>query len=125
MNTLTRWAALTAAAVTVGAGLAMPASAATISVQPTTVREGFVCPLVIAVCGFAQPGGYGQRVLLLGERGRIVPPLRSAANNTPDFWCFYSQSDFRGDRREVSPGEKVENFGFAVNSASPGRCAWQ
>ncbi|MFF4415369.1 peptidase inhibitor family I36 protein [Streptosporangium sp. NPDC001559] len=124
MNRFTRWAALTAAAVTVSTGLAMPASAATApTTQAPAARDGFVCPLILAVCGFAQPGGIGQRVLFTGARAVIVPPLRSAANNTPDTWCFYSERGFGGDRREVSPFEKVEDFGFDAYSAKPGNCA--
>ncbi|MEU1878661.1 peptidase inhibitor family I36 protein [Streptosporangium sp. NPDC020072] len=126
MNRFTRWAALTAAAVTVSTGLAMPVSAATApATQATTARDGFVCPLIAAVCAFSQPGGVGRRVILVNGRARIVPPLRSAANNSSEFWCFYSEPGFRGERREVSAGETVEDFGFAVNSAKPGLCSEQ
>ncbi|MFC4016257.1 peptidase inhibitor family I36 protein [Nonomuraea purpurea] len=117
MNSFSRWAMLVTATATMSTGLVLPASAATS--QP---QIDFVCPLVVSVCGFTQPNGSGQRKLLFDQQARINPALRSAANNTGNTWCFYSQDSFRGQSREVSAGDVVNDFGFGVRSARPSSC---
>jgi hypothetical protein len=118
MKRLIHWAALAAAVVTATVGLVMPGSAA--QAQP-----GFPCPKIIAVCAFTGPGGQGQLRLIFDQEPVISPPIRSAMNNTPESWCFYSAPYFNGPRRQVSPFETVEDFGFFVRSAKPGPCEWQ
>jgi hypothetical protein len=118
MKRLIHWASLAAAVVTATVGLILPGSAA--QAQPP-----FPCPRIQAVCAFTGPGGQGQLRLIFHEEAVIEPPIRSAANNIPGFWCFYSEPFFNGQRREVSQFETVEDFGFGVQSAKPGQCEWQ
>jgi Peptidase inhibitor family I36 len=118
MRRLIRWAALVAAVVTVAAGLITPAAAA-------PAPSDFRCPRIIAVCGYTEPGGQGELVLIFTDERALDRPIRSAMNNTPLPWCFYSAPDFNGERRAVSRGETVADFGFAVQSARRGECPWQ
>jgi hypothetical protein len=118
MKRLIRSAALVAAVVTAAAGLVSPVAGA-------AVRSEFPCPRILAVCGFTEPGGQGELVLIFEDEPWLNPPIRSAMNNTPDFWCFYANPDFGGQRRQVSRGETVQDFGFPVQSAMRGMCGWQ
>jgi hypothetical protein len=120
MKRLIRWAALVAAVVPVTAGLVSPVAQAA-----AQTRSEFPCPRIVAVCGYTEPGGQGDLVLIFNDEPDLAPPIRSAINNTPDFWCFFSDPGFEGQRREVSRGETVQDFGFAVQSAMRDGCAWQ
>src|ERR671914_1717457 len=110
-----RLAALVAAVVTSTVGFVSPTAAA-------QVRSTFPCPRILAVCGFTEPNGQGDLVLIFEDEPEVAPPIRSAMNNTQDFWCFYSDPGFAGQRRQVSRGETVQDFGFPVQSAMRGMC---
>jgi hypothetical protein len=115
MKRLIRAAALVAAVVTATTGLVSPVAAG-------QARSGYPCPRIIAVCGFAEPGGRGELVLIFEDEPMLDSPIRSAMNNTPDFWCFYSRPAFTGQSLEVASGQTVEDFGFPVRSAMRGGC---
>jgi len=111
-------AAISTAAAT---GLALPASAA----QPAPTAQAaapWPCPRILAVC--AQTAEGELRIITRDERA-VFPPIVRAANNTPEFWCFYSTPGYGGDRREVAPWETVEDFGFEVFSVRHGQCTWE
>ncbi|GLW12664.1 hypothetical protein Misp01_77920 [Microtetraspora sp. NBRC 13810] len=116
-----RWAAVAAAAATAGTGLALPTPAAA-TAAPVAAPANFICPLIIAVCAFTEPGGTGSRKIIIRDEANLAPPVRSAINNTGEPWCFYSSPGFQGSNREVSAGGVVPNFGFAARSARSGSC---
>jgi hypothetical protein len=118
MKRLIRSAALVAALVIAAAGLVSPTAAA-------QARSASRCTRIIAVCGFTEPSGRGELVLIFEDEIVLNTPIRSAMNNTPDFWCFYSRPGFSGQSREVSRGETDMDFGFLVRSARSERCTWQ
>ncbi|MGN9783896.1 hypothetical protein ACTMTF_20850 [Nonomuraea sp. ZG12] len=121
MTTLLRRTAVLLAAVTAAAGLALPASAATSAASSTTAAAQVPCPRILAVC--AQTA-QGELRIIVRDEPVIVPPVVRAVNQTPEPWCFFSAPGFNGDRREVSPWETVEDFGFEVFSARRGACTW-
>jgi hypothetical protein len=124
MKMLLARSALLAAAATVMTGLVLPASSAQARPRAVPAGPGFLCPRITAVCAFTAPNGHGERRLIFTPQSRIHPPLRSAVNQTPGPWCFYAEPGFSGDRREVSAGETVNDFGFGSRSVRPGRCKW-
>ncbi|MEV0614492.1 hypothetical protein AB0I81_14285 [Nonomuraea sp. NPDC050404] len=144
MRTLLRRAAVVLAVATATAGLAMPASAAPEPAAPKAAAPestapkpaapeatapkpaakapaNWACPRIVGVCALDADG---RLRMISRDEAVIVPPVIKAANNTPDHWCFYSSRGFAGERREVSPGEVVHDFGFDVWSARNGYCDW-
>lgn len=119
MKNLPRHAAMVAAVLTAATGLALPTTAA-------HAAESYPCPRVQAVCVWTEPGGHGDLRLLWAEEPYIVPPVRSAQNQTPEPWCFFNAPGYQGDeRREVTHNETVADFGFDALSARQGPCQWQ
>ncbi|MEQ4716972.1 hypothetical protein [Nonomuraea sp. B19D2] len=116
MRTALRKTALGAAALaTAVAYLAAPTS-------PASAQSGFPCPRIMAICAYTEPGGQGALRLIFEDTPEIEPPFLSAQNQTSGPWCFYSEPGFAGQRREVSAGEAVEDFGFPVRSLKEGLC---
>ncbi|MGW0859258.1 hypothetical protein [Streptomyces sp. NPDC002690] len=85
-----------------------------------------ICPLVVAVCTWTEPGFEGNLRLLFDGEGLLMPPVRSAVNQDVQAWCFYERPYFdnRGEMREVSVGEQVNDFGFEARSATQGQCQY-
>lgn len=119
MKNLSRRAAMVVAVLTAATGLALPTTTA-------HAAEAYPCPRVVAVCAWTEPGGQGDLRLLWDDTPYIVPPVRSAQNQTPEPWCFYNAPGYMGDeRREVARNETVADFGFDALSAKRGPCQWQ
>lgn len=108
------------------AAVGVAAAAAVVPAAGAQAAEAQLnCPRIYGVCGWTGPAGQGQLRLFFGPEPFVVPPLRSAQNQTGEPYCFYSEQVFRGDqRREVSPGETVHDFGFDVYSLKPGFCTY-
>ncbi|SDK45664.1 hypothetical protein [Nonomuraea jiangxiensis] len=115
MRTLLRGAAVLLTMATATFGLALPSAAA------PAAQSAFPCPLILAVCAYDTEGSLR---LIVDDEPDIRPPVLWAANNTPDFWCFYNWPGYGGERREVGPGEVVHDFGFRVRAARRGLCYW-
>ncbi len=104
---------------------AIAAAAAGVAVLPASSAHAdpqLPCPRVITVCTWTEPTGRGELRLLFEGREVILPPVRSAQNQTFEPWCFYEAPGFNGERRELQPQETAFDFGFPVHSAKPGRC---
>jgi hypothetical protein len=96
----------------------LPASAAQ-AAQP-------ICPQVVGVCTWTDPGFEGGMRILFDEESALVPPMQSATDQDFQTWCFYERPFFdnQGQMREVNPGETVNDFGFSAHSAKRGQCAY-
>jgi len=97
----------------------LPAAQAQAAAQP-------ICPLVIGVCTWTEPNFGGELRILFEQEPVISPPVRSAANQDIQPWCFYERPFFdnRGQMREINANERVYDFGFDAHSAQQGRCQY-
>jgi hypothetical protein len=101
----------------------LPASPAQAEPGP----EQFPCPRVYAFCGFTEPGGEGDLVIVWDTTDAIEPPIKSGTNQTGEFWCFFSEPGFGGEMREVAPEETVDDFGWpdgAQSALYDQHCPW-
>ncbi|MEU4573962.1 hypothetical protein [Nonomuraea sp. NPDC023979] len=112
---LRKAAGLLLATATAAAGLALPAAAA-------QAAAPIPCPKIIGVV-CAQTAA-GELRFFTADQPSIVPPVVRAVSQDHEPWCFYAEPDYNGERREVSPWELVEDFGFDVHSARRGQCTW-
>ncbi|WP_329174657.1 hypothetical protein [Streptomyces sp. NBC_01477] len=105
------------AVAVVGLGTAVLPAAAAHAAEP-------VCPLVVGVCTWTEPGFGGDLRILFDDEPAIAPPTQSARNQDFDTWCFYERPfyDNQGQMREVNRGETVNDFGFSAHSAKRGQC---
>ena len=77
--------------------VAIAAAAAGVAVLPASSAHAdpqLLCPRVVAVCTWTEPSGRGELRLLFEGREVILPPVRSAQNQTFEPWCFYETLGF-------------------------------
>lgn len=116
-STMKKVALLSAVAMASLGTAVLPAAQAQAAPQP-------ICPLVVGVCTWTEPGFEGDMRILFDEEPVLVPPVRSATNQDFQTWCFYERPFFdnQGQMREVNAGETVNDFGFGAQSAQRGQC---
>ncbi|GHG67399.1 hypothetical protein GCM10018779_39350 [Streptomyces griseocarneus] len=106
---------LAVATASVGTAALLPASTA----QARVPARAPICPPVVGLCTWSEPSAGGRPRMLEHAEPRLLPPIRSAKNQTSLAWCLYPRPSYAGRAVIVHPGSYTPGLGLEARSARP------
>ncbi|MFJ8540509.1 peptidase inhibitor family I36 protein [Streptomyces sp. NPDC093586] len=119
-----KFLSVAAVAAAASAAALLPAGTAASSSAPS--RAAAACA-VDHFCLYEYSDGSGRRGSYTKGTDDVkrqnIPAVRSAWNRTNEYWCVWSQDEYKGTKVIVQPNEGFKRLGGAYRSALPASAA--